>query len=80
MEQVRQRPRSTRNGEPSSSFYAAGLAARSAPLVRDSSRRITTMRLRPANIRVINRRESHLDCCLTCSIWKRNLGKENLCC
>lgn len=71
MKQGRQRLRSTRKGEPSSMFYAAGLAARPAPLVRDSSRRITTMRLRPANIRVINRRESHLDCCLACFIPER---------
>ena len=35
-------------------------------LVSGSSRRITIMRFRPANIRVINRRDSHLDrlrCC-----------------
>jgi hypothetical protein len=30
-----------------------------APLVRGGSRRITTMRFRPANISVINRRDSH---------------------
>ena len=40
---------------------AAGLAARPARLVRGSSRRITIMRFRPANIRVINRRDSRLD-------------------
>ena len=34
--------------------------SRLATLVRGSSRRITTMRLRPANIRVINRRDSRL--------------------
>ena len=37
-------------------------------LVRGSSRRITIMRFRPANIRVINRRDSRLDrlrCCVT---------------
>ncbi len=33
----------------------------SAPLVRGSSRRITIMRFRPANIRVINRRDSRRD-------------------
>ena len=38
--------------------YAAGLRARPATLVRGSSRRITIMRYRPANIRVINRRDS----------------------
>jgi hypothetical protein len=41
--------------------YAAGLRARPALLVRGSSRRITIMRFRPANIRVINRRNSRLD-------------------
>jgi hypothetical protein len=38
--------------------YAVGLRAESALLVRGSSRRITIMRFRPANIRVINRRDS----------------------
>ena len=40
--------------------YAAGLRARPALLVRGRSRRITIMRFRPANIRVINRRDSQL--------------------
>jgi len=35
---------------------------RSRVLVRGSSRRITIMRFRPANIRVINRRNSRFDC------------------
>ena len=39
-------------------FYAAGLRAGPARLVRGSSRRMTTMRARPAHIRVINRRKS----------------------
>jgi hypothetical protein len=39
-------------------YYAVGLRTEPAPLVRGSSRRITIMRLRPANIRVINRREN----------------------
>ena len=39
-------------------FYAAGLRTEPAPIVRGSSRRITIMRFRPANIRVINRRET----------------------
>jgi hypothetical protein len=46
--------------------YAVGLRAEPAPLVRGSSRRITIMRFRPANIRVINRRDSRLGrlrCC-----------------
>jgi hypothetical protein len=42
-------------------LYAAGLRTEPAPLVRGSSRRITIMRFRPANIRVINRRENYLD-------------------
>ena len=41
--------------------YAVGLRAEPALLVRGSSRRITIMRFRPANIRVINRRENYLD-------------------
>jgi hypothetical protein len=48
-------------------IYAAGLRARPALLVRGSSRRITIMRFRPANIRVINRRDSRLGplrCCV----------------
>ena len=47
--------------------YAEGLRAEPASLVRGSSRRITIMRFRPANIRVINRRDSrfgHLRCCV----------------
>src|SRR6185503_1583 len=48
--------------------YAASLRARPAPVVRGSSRRIMIMRYRPANIRVINRRDRHLDrlrCCVS---------------
>lgn len=48
-------------------IYAAGLRARPALLVRGRSRRITIMRYRPANIRVINRRDSrlgHRRCCV----------------
>ena len=37
-----------------------------APLVRGSSRRITIMRSRPANISVINRRDSRLGCLRCC--------------
>jgi hypothetical protein len=47
-------------------LYAAGLRTEPAPLVRGSSRRITIMRFRPANIRVINRRENYLDRDLRC--------------
>jgi hypothetical protein len=35
-------------------YYAAGFRTEPAMLVRGSSRRITIMRFRPANIRVIN--------------------------
>jgi hypothetical protein len=52
--------------------YAAGLRARPALLVRGSSRLITIMRFRPANIRVINRRDSRLGphrCCAP-SKWR----------
>jgi hypothetical protein len=42
-------------------YYAVGLRTEPAPVVRASSQRITIMRLRPANIRVINRREKLLD-------------------
>ncbi len=42
-------------------FYAVGLRTEPALIVRGSSRRITIMRFRPANIRVINRRENYLD-------------------
>jgi len=38
--------------------YAVGFRTEPATLVRGSSRRITIMRFRPANIRVINRRRS----------------------
>jgi hypothetical protein len=48
----------TREGEPSSCFMRNGLRPQPARLVRGSSRRIMTMRFRPANIRVINRRVS----------------------
>ncbi len=46
--------------------YAVGFQTEPALVVRGSSRRITIMRFRPANIRVINRRDSFLDrdpCC-----------------
>jgi hypothetical protein len=45
-----------RKGEPSSSSMRYGFRTQPALLVRGSSRRIMTMRFRPANIRVINRR------------------------
>jgi hypothetical protein len=49
--------------------YVTGRTARLTPLVRGSSRRITTMTAglsRSANIRVINRRYSRLGRCLLC--------------
>jgi len=48
----------TRKGEPSSCSMRNGLRPQPARSVRGSSRRIMAMRFRPANIRVINRRES----------------------
>jgi hypothetical protein len=45
-----------RKGESSSRSMRYGLRTQPAQLVRGSSRRIMTMRFRPANIRVINRR------------------------
>lgn len=50
----------TRKGE-SSTHLCGGRSTQPALLVRGSSRRITIMRFRPANIRVINRRDSRLD-------------------
>jgi hypothetical protein len=47
---------SPRKGEPSSASMRYGFRTQPARLVRGSSRRIMTMRFRPANIRVINRR------------------------
>ena len=45
-----------RKGEPSSSSVRNGFRTQPAYSVRGSSRRIMTLRFRPANIRVINRR------------------------
>jgi len=47
-----------RKGEPSSSSVRNGFRTQPAYSVRGSSRRIMTLRFRPANIRVINRRVS----------------------
>jgi hypothetical protein len=47
-----------RKGEPSTKIMRYGLRTQPAPLVRGSSRRIMSMRFRPANISVINRRAS----------------------
>src|SRR5947209_5717693 len=43
-------------------LYAVGLLAQPAPVVRGSSRRINTLRFRPAYIRLINRRDNRFDC------------------
>ena len=47
-------------------FMRYGLRAQSASLVRGSSRRITIVRFRPADIRVINRRICLLSCHRLC--------------
>ena len=58
--------------------YAEGLRAEPASLVRGSSRRITIMRFRPANIRVINRRENHLDHDLRCLLRGKRRKKKTV--
>jgi hypothetical protein len=57
-------------------LYAVGLRTEPASLVRGSSRRITIMRFRPANIRVINRRNSRLDRDFRCLTRKDHRGRE----
>jgi hypothetical protein len=52
--------RGVHEGE-SSTILCGRSCTKPAPLVRGSSRRITIMRFRPANIRLINRRYSFLD-------------------
>ena len=52
-------------------YYAVGFRIEPAMLVRGSSRRITIMRFRPANIRVINRRNSRLDRHSRCLLKER---------
>jgi hypothetical protein len=56
-------------------FYAVGLRTEPTPIVPGSSRRITIMRLRPADIRVINRRENHLDHDSRCLLRARKKKK-----
>ena len=51
--------------------YAIGFRTELALVVRGSSRRITIMRFRPANIRVINRRHSFLDRDQHCSLDRK---------
>jgi hypothetical protein len=52
-------------------FMRYGSIAQPASLVRGSSRRITIVRFRPADIRVINRRICPLSCYLLCRqpVW-----------
>ena len=58
--------------------YAVRLRTEPASLVRGSSRRITIMRFQPANIRVINRRNSRIDRDLRCLLTvKRKTEAEN---
>jgi hypothetical protein len=49
-------------------FMRYGVTTQPASLVRGSSRRITIMRFRPADIRVINRRICLLSCYLPCRL------------
>src|SRR5215470_2728329 len=56
-----QQSRGTRKGEPSTSLCGT-LRSQPAFVVRGSSRRINTLRFRPAYIRLINRRDGRLDC------------------
>ena len=57
-------------------LYAVGLRTEPAQLVRGSSRRITIMRFRPANIRVINRRNSRLDRDSRCLLRRKTRKKQ----
>ena len=56
--------------------YAVCLWTEPALLVRGSSRRITMMRFRPANISVINRRNSRLDRDLRCLLGEEKKKKK----
>jgi hypothetical protein len=55
-----------------------GLRTEPALIVRGSSRRITIMRFRHANIRVINRRETYLDHDLRCLLRRSSNRIEEL--
>ena len=55
-------------------YYAVGFRIEPAMLVRGSSRRITIMRFRPANIRAINRRNSRLDRHSGCLLKEKKKG------
>jgi hypothetical protein len=67
---------SPRKGEPSLRSMRYGFRTQPARLVRGSSRRIMTMRFRPANIRVINRRVC--SCTAIGSAVPRAKGERNL--
>ena len=69
--------REARGKENPREYYAVGLTTEPARLVRGSSRRITIMRFRPANIRVINRRNSRLDRYSRCLLKKKKKPKES---
>jgi hypothetical protein len=56
-------------------FLCGSLRTEPALLARGSSRRITIMRFRPANIAVINRRENYLDRDLLCLLRKTRKKK-----
>ena len=58
--------------------YVEGFRTEPTSLVRGGSRRITIMRLRPANIRVINRRENHLDRDLRCLLREKRRKKKTV--
>jgi hypothetical protein len=59
-------------------FYALGLRTEPAFIVRGSSRPITIMRVRPANIRVISRRENYLDHDLRCLLRVKRRKQKTL--
>ena len=68
--------REARGKENPREYYAVGFRTQPARLVRGSSRRITIMRFRPANIRVINRRNSRLDRDLRYLLKERKKGRK----
>jgi hypothetical protein len=59
-------------------YYAVGLRIEPARLVRGSSRRITIMRFRPANIRVINRRENFSTATPTASQERKEKSRKTI--
>jgi len=65
-----------RKGEPSTRIMRYGLRTQPAPLVRGSSRRIMSLRFRPAYISVINRRASAE--AVISSVVQKNQGERNL--